>query len=147
MFAMRWLRVLFEFPVSCSPVDRIVRAALAYFGVVFAVGFVLGVVREGFVRPWFGTLGAIGIEAPAMLLACWWAARWVVGRFGLAARGARWRMGAVAFGLLMAAELGGSLVLRGMTAGEWLAHFGTAPGVLSLALFLAFAAMPVVVRR
>jgi hypothetical protein len=75
--------------------DRIVRAALAYFVAVFALGFVLGAVREGLVRPRFGTLGAIAIEAPAMLLACWWAARWVVGRFGVTAMGARWRMGAL----------------------------------------------------
>jgi hypothetical protein len=127
--------------------DRIVRAALAYFLAVFAVGFVLGVVREGIVRPRFGTLGALAMEAPAMLLACWWVARWLVGRFDVAARGARWRMGALAFGLLMVAELGGSLVLRGMAPGEWLAHFGTAPGALSLALFLAFAVMPALVRK
>lgn len=127
--------------------DRVVPAALAYFVAVFAVGFVLGVVREGIVRPRFGTLGAIAMEAPAMLLACWWAARWLVGRFGVAARGARWRMGALAFGLLMVAELGGSLVLRGMAPGAWLAHFATAPGALSLALFLAFAVMPVLVRK
>jgi hypothetical protein len=127
--------------------ERVVPAALAYFVAVFAVGFVLGVVREGIVRPRFGTLGAIAMEAPAMLLACWWAARWLVGRFGVAARGARWRMGALAFGLLMVAELGGSLVLRGMAPGAWLAHFATAPGALSLALFLAFAVMPVLVRK
>lgn len=127
--------------------DRVVRAALTYFGAVFVVGFVLGVIREGIVLPRFGTFGAIAIEAPVMLLACWWAARWVVRRFGLATLGARWRMGAAAFGLLMAAELAGSLVLRGMAPGEWLAHFATAPGALSLALFLAFAAMPVVVRK
>jgi hypothetical protein len=127
--------------------DRVVPAALAYFVAVFAVGFVLGVVREGIVRPRFGTLGAIAMEAPAMLLACWWAARWLVGRFGVAAMGARWRMGALAFGLLMVAELGGSLVLRGMAPGAWLAHFATAPGALSLALFLAFAVMPVLVRK
>ena len=127
--------------------DRVVRAALAYFVAVFAVGFVLGVVREGIVRPRFGTLGAIAIEAPAMLLACWWAARWVAGRFGVAARGARLRMGAVAFGLLLVAEFAGSLLLRGMAFREWLAHFGTAPGALSLALFVAFAVMPVVVRK
>lgn len=132
---------------ASETMDRIVRAALAYFLAVFAVGFVLGVVREGIVRPRFGTLGAIAMEAPAMLLACWWAARWLVGQFGVAARGARWRMGTLAFGLLMVAELGGSLVLRGMAPGAWLAHFATAPGALSLALFLAFAVMPVLVRK
>lgn len=127
--------------------NRIARAALAYFVAVFAVGFVLGVVREWLVRPRYGALAAIAIEAPAMLLACWCAARWAVGRFGVTGARERWRVGAMAFGLLMGAELADALVLRGMAPGEWLAHFGTAPGVLSLALFLAFAAMPVLVRR
>jgi hypothetical protein len=53
---------------------------LAYFAAVFAVGFVLGVGRELVVRPHLGTLASIMVEAPAMLLASWAAARWVVRR-------------------------------------------------------------------
>ena len=124
---------------------RVARAALAYFAAVFAVGFVLGIGRELVVRPQLGALAAILVEAPVMLVACWAAARWAVRRFGigLAVRG---RMGLLAFGLLMAAELAGSMGLRGMAPGEWLAHFATPPGLLSLVLFALFGAMPRIVR-
>ncbi|MCC7282795.1 MAG: hypothetical protein IT556_10455 [Acetobacteraceae bacterium] len=121
---------------------RIGRAALAYFAAVFAVGFVLGVVREMVVRPRLGATAAIALEAPAMLLATLLIACRVVRHFDLAAGGARLRTGLVAFALLMAAECAGSIALRGMTPSAWLAHFAEPDGVLSLALFLAFAAMP-----
>jgi hypothetical protein len=120
-------------------------AALAYFAAVFAVGFVLGVGRELVVRPYLGTLASIMVEAPAMLLACWGAARWVVRRFAVP-REARLRLGLLAFGLLMAAELVGSMGLRGMAPAEWVAQFATPPGLLSLVLFAGFAAMPRMVR-
>ena len=126
---------------------RVGRAALSYFLAVFGAGFALGVLREGVVRPRLGEFAAIAVEAPAMLLACWVAARWAVRRFAVAGRGERLRMGGLAFALLMVAELAGSVGLRGMAAAEWLAHFATPPGLLSLALFAAFATMPLLVRR
>ena len=126
---------------------RIARAALAYFAVVFAVGAVLGAVRETLVLPRYGPLGAVAVEAPAMLLACWIAARWVVRRFTVIGVGNRLRLGLVAFALLMVAELAGSIGLRGMAPGQWLAHFTEPAGFLSLALFVAFAAMPLILRR
>ena len=135
-----------------APPGRSVRphtlfAALAYFAAVFAVGFVLGVAREFVVRPRMGSFAAIMVEAPAMLLACWVFARWAVGRFSVVALGDRARMGGLAFALLMVAELVGSMVLRGLTPLGWLSHYATPPGFLSLSLFLAFAAMPLIVRR
>lgn len=126
---------------------RVGLAALAYFAAIFAVGFTLGVLRETVVRPWLGTLGAIVVEAPVMLLACWVAARWAVRRFAVVVLGDRLRMGLLAFALLMVAELAGSVGLRGMSPGQWLAHFATPPGFLSLSLFMAFAAMPLLMRR
>ncbi len=124
---------------------RVGRAALAYFAAVFAVGFVLGVGRELVVRPHLGTLASIMVEAPAMLLASWAAARWVVRRFAVPGE-ARLRLGMLAFGLLMAAELVGSMGLRGMGPGEWVGHFATPAGFLSLGLFVMFAAMPRLLR-
>jgi len=126
---------------------RVGRAALAYFAAVFAVGFALGILREFVVRPWLGTFAAIMVEAPGMLLACWVLARWAVGRFAVVVLDDRLRMGVLALGLLMVAELVGSMGLRGMAAGEWLAQFATPPGFLSLSLFVAFAALPLIVRR
>jgi len=125
---------------------RIARAALAYFAIVFAAGVVLGTVRETLVLPRFGPLGAVALEAPGMLLAIWLTARWAVRRFAVARMGDRLRMGGLAFAVLMLAEFAGSLALRGMSAGQWLAHFAEPAGFLSLSLFVAFAAMPVVVK-
>ncbi len=122
---------------------RVGRAALAYFAIIFAVGVVLGTAREMVVLPRFGPMGAVLLEAPAMLLACWLAARWAVRRFAV---NARVRMGLIAFALLLVAELAGSVGLRGMTPGEWLAHFGQPEGFLALSLFVAFGAMPVIVK-
>jgi hypothetical protein len=125
---------------------RVGRAALAYFAIVFAAGAVLGTVRELLVLPRFGPLGAVALEAPGMLLAVWLAARWAVRRFAVVRTGDRLRMGGLAFAVLMLAEFAGSLALRGMSPGQWLAHFAEPAGFLSLSLFVAFAAMPVVVK-
>jgi hypothetical protein len=122
-------------------------AAPAYFAIVFGIGFLLGAVRELVVQPRLGPVSAVMLEAPAMLLASWLAARWVVRRFAVIGTSSRLRLGFVAFALLMAAELAGSMGLRGMTPGQWLAHFTQPPGLLSLSLFAAFAAMPLIVRR
>ncbi len=122
---------------------RVARPALAYFAIVFAVGAVLGAAREMVVLPRFGPMGAVMLEAPAMLLACWLAARWAVRRFAVVARV---RMGLIAFALLMVAELAGSVGLRGMTPADWLAHFAQPEGFLALSLFVAFGAMPVIVK-
>ena len=122
---------------------RVGRAALAYFAIIFAVGVVLGTAREMVVLPRFGPMGAVLLEAPAMLLACWLAARWAVRWFAV---NARVRMGLIAFALLMVAELAGSVGVRGMTPGEWLAHFAQPEGFLALSLFVAFGAMPVIVK-
>lgn len=124
---------------------RVGRAALAYFAAVFAVGFALGIGRELVVRPHLGTLPAIVVEAPAMLLACWAVARWVVRRFVVPVD-ERLRLGLMAFGLLMVAELMGSIGLRGISVGEWVAHFATPAGLLSLALFVVFAVLPRMMR-
>jgi hypothetical protein len=53
-----------------------------------------------------------------MLLACWVSARLVVRRFAITTPGDRMRMGALAFALLIVAELLGSLALRGMSPGH-----------------------------
>ncbi len=125
---------------------RIARAALAYFAAVFAVGVALGTLRELLLRARLGTTGAIALEAPAMLLAAYLAARWAVRRFALSPGGARLRAGLLALALLLLIEAAGALALRGMTPLAWLSHFTEPAGTLSLALFLAFAAIPRLVR-
>jgi hypothetical protein len=91
-----------------------VGAAGAYFAVVFAAGFIAGSIRVLIVAPRLGRLGAVIIELPAMLAISWLICGWAVWRFGVPARlGARAVMGAIAFALLMLAELSVSVVVFG----------------------------------
>lgn len=122
---------------------RSVRAALLYFGLVFAVGCLLGPVRELWVAPRLGTLGAVLAEAPLMAVAMAAAARWAARRTDLpAAAGARLLAGLLALIPLALAELAGSVWLRGRSLGAYLAGLGTPAGIVSLALFALYAAMP-----
>lgn len=59
------------------------KAAIAYFSIVFAAGFLLGIVRVPLLVPPFGEHIAELMEMPLMLLAILFAARWTVQRFSL----------------------------------------------------------------
>ena len=54
-------------------------------------------------------------------------------------------MGIVAIGLLLPAEILGVLWVRGLSVRDYLTGLLTAPGVVSLLMFLLFAAMPTLV--
>src|SRR5215472_4629806 len=56
-------------------------------------------------------------------------------------------MGLVALAILAPAEIAGVLWVRGLSLREYLASFVTLPGVISLVMFLAFAAMPTLVGQ
>jgi len=122
-------------------------AGLAYFAIVFAVGIAMGTVRELAIRPHAGELASVAIEAPVILLASYLVARWLVRRFAIATIFARLLMGEVAFALLIVAALAGWVWLRGQSPADWVTHLGTPAGLLSLVLFAAFAAMPVLAGR
>ena len=55
--------------------------------------------------------------------------------------------GLVALGLLVPAELAGVVWVRGLSLHEYLASLVTAPGLVSLFMFLLFGAMPTLVAR
>lgn len=124
------------------------RAGTVYFAIVFAAGFVLGTIRTLFLLPRLGPFGAVLVELPFMLAISWLVCRWLVVRFAV---GELWTrrllMGVVAFILLLAAEVVLSLTLFGGTAAGFVASFGTPEGALGLAGQVAFAAMPLLVRR
>lgn len=126
----------------------VVGGGCLYFTLVFAAGWVLGPVRVLWLEPRIGEAAAVAAEAPLMLAATVLAARFVTGR-RTAPAGAPGRaaLGLVGFALLMAAEVVMSLSLRSLTFGQWFARFATVPGAISLALFLLFAAMPVLAGR
>ena len=55
------------------------KAAICYFGVVFGIGFVLGVIRILLLVPMLGERVAELVEMPFMVLASLIAARWIGG--------------------------------------------------------------------
>ncbi len=120
-----------------------VKAGGAYFAVVFACAFVLGVVRVTVVAPRLGPTAAVMLETPIVLTISWLAC----GRIGLGLDlGARAVMGAAAFVLLMTVEFAMSILLFGQSAAAWLSALATTPGAIGLAGQMAFGVMPVVRR-
>jgi hypothetical protein len=127
---------------------RALKAGVIYFLLVFAVGWVLGPIRELWAVPHFGPMAAMLSEAVIMLIAMIVAARWVIRRFHVPQTlGATLSIGLIAIGLLFPAEISGVLWVRGPSLQEYLASFATAPGIISLQIFLLFGAMPTIVMR
>src|SRR5437660_1639436 len=127
---------------------RALKAGVIYFLLVFAVGWVLGPIRELWAVPHFGRMAAMLSEAVIMLIAMIVAARWVIRRFNVPQTlGATLPIGLIAIGLLFPAEIAGVLWVRGLSLQEYFASFVTGPGVISLLMFLLFAAMPTLVTR
>jgi hypothetical protein len=127
---------------------RALKAGVIYFLLVFAVGWILGPIRELWAVPHLGRVTAMLSEAVIMLVAMIVAARWVIRRFAVPqALGATLSTGLVAIGLLFPAEIAGVLLVRGLSLHDYLESFATAPGVISLVTFLLFALMPTLVGR
>lgn len=131
---------------AMAHVRSVVLAALAYWATVFAIAFVLGTVRTGWLAPRLGDLAATLCELPLVLTASWLGARHVTRRFAVSAAGAALAMGLIAFALLMLAELALALTLAGQSAGQWAAGLMTPAGALGLAGQVGFALMPWWVR-
>jgi hypothetical protein len=121
------------------------RAVVAYFAIVFAAGFALGTLRVLTLAPHLGETGAVLIELPVMLAVSWLACGAVLARWRVPP-GWRHRLatGGVAFALLMAAELGVSVLAFSRSVAEHLATYRTWGAALGLAAQVAFAAMPLV---
>lgn len=126
--------------------QAVLRAAAAYAGVVFALGFVFGTVRTLLLVEAVGPLRAVSIELPLILAAAYLVCRWAVRRWRVPpAVAARVGMGAAAFGLLMAAEIALSRFGFGQSLGDYLMSYRQPEKLLGLAGQLVFAAMPLLV--
>ncbi|MBX7528024.1 hypothetical protein [Qipengyuania vesicularis] len=126
------------------------RAGTAYWAMVFALGFVLGTVRVLWGAEAIGETAFILIELPVMLAASTLAARWLLRRFAIDTAGEALAMGALAFALLILAELALATGLSGMTAREWLMEAWQVPGIygtLGQILFGLIPSLLIVARR
>lgn len=119
------------------------QAGLAYFTGVFALAFLLGVLRRMFLTPMLGAVGAVLLELPILLVFSWVIAGRIDQRMQIPAR---WReralIGIVAFSVLMLAEIGLAVAAFAMSLPEYLQNFQSLEGVIGLAGQLVFAVIP-----
>ena len=114
----------------------------AYFGLVFGVGFLLGIVRVLAVEPRLGERWAELAEAPLMLTAIILSARFVVRRFPAARRAGYFVSGGVALLLLVLVEFSVVLGIRGLSLGEYFAERDSVAGGVYVLMLAIFAVMP-----
>jgi hypothetical protein len=119
------------------------RPAVAYFAIVFGIGFAFGTVRTLYVVPRLGARTAELLEVPLMLAAIYIAARWLLRRFPVARepKGAL-RIGVGALAFLLTAEVTLGLVLRGGSVVEVLFDRDIASGTAYYAALCAFGLLP-----
>lgn len=121
---------------------RVLRVAVLYWAIVFALGFVLGTIRVLWIAPALGLMTATALELPVMLAASWIASGWLMRHFGLRAGGEALAAGLLAFVLLMAAECALAVVLAGQSPAQWLAGLAAPHAALGLAGQVVFALLP-----
>jgi hypothetical protein len=93
---------------------RVAKAGV--INIVFAVGWILGPIRELWAVPRFGRVMALLCEAIIILIVMFVADRWVMRRFNLPPTlGSTIPMGLVAFATLVPAEWAGVLWVRGFS--------------------------------
>lgn len=118
-----------------------ISAAIRYFAIIFALGFVLGTVRTLVIVPYTGATVAVLMELPFMLTVSWLVARRIVRRADFAPRTAL-SLGALAFVLLMLAEAMLAATLGNWSLAYWLAGLFHTPGWIGLAGQVAFGLFP-----
>jgi hypothetical protein len=122
---------------------RAIQAGLLYCAIVFAAGFVLGVIRTMWVSPLSGELVAVALEAPVMLAIAWVACGWIAERLDISERFVdRLVMGGVALASMILAECGVAILAGGRGLGEYFLTYSREGILLGLLAQLGFAVFP-----
>lgn len=122
----------------------VIRAALTYLAVVFAVAFLMGTVRVLWLIPLIGEMRAVLIEVPILLAVSWSVAGAVLRRRPLSGLASRAAMGALAFFGLMALEFAVGRFGFGQSLAGMLAAMGQPAGLIGLAGQIGFALIPMI---
>ena len=120
------------------------RTGAIYGLFAFMLGFVLGTVRVLAIAPALGAEGAVLVELPLMLAACWWWSGRIARPPHMARRGDGVLLGLVGLAVLLAGECAVGVLLMGMTPSAWLDEFSRAPAALGLAAQVIAMAMPAI---
>ena len=122
--------------------------AVAYFGLVFSIGFVLGAIRVSLLVPRIGVRLAELLEMPVMIAASIWSARFVVRRFDLpTSHRVRLQVGVMAFALLVGAEFAFAYYFQGLSPLKYIASRDVVSGPIYIASLALFAVLPMLVLR
>jgi hypothetical protein len=121
---------------------RIILSSLIYFGIVFAAGFLLGVVRIFWLVPALGERQAELLEMPVMLVVSYLASGYILNRIDLPDVKSACMAGAIALFILLALEFTVVLQLRGMSIGEYLGSRDPLSGAAYVFSLLVFGALP-----
>jgi len=127
---------------------QILKAGVLYFAFVFGAGFVLGTIRTLWVVPRVGTRTAELMEMPIMLAVTILAARWTVLRLSVPPMpSVRLGMGCMALVLMLVAEFGFVLWIRGFSIRDYLSTRDPVSGAAYYLMLVVFAVMPLLVAR
>lgn len=131
-----------------SRVRTITMASISYFALVYAAGFVLGIIRTFAVTPHLGERWAELLEMPIMLVVIVLASRFTIHHFSCGATLMnRVLIGAIALALLLAAEVTGIWLLRGQSVSESIAERDPVSGIAFLVMMLVYALAPLFMRE
>jgi hypothetical protein len=110
---------------------------------VFAIGFVLGVLRTLWLVPLVGERLAELLELPVVVIASWAIARVLMrGRAAALGVGQAGAVGLLALALLLLAEVAVVVLLRAESVAEYVAERDPVAGTAYVGALLLFAAMP-----
>jgi type IV secretory pathway TrbD component len=124
------------------------KAGALYFALVFGAGFVLGTIRMLWVVPRIGARTAELAEMPIMLLVSIAAARWTVLHLAVPREApVRLGMSCIALALMLIAEFGLVLWLRGLSIRQYVATRDPVSGTVYYLMLVVFAAMPLLVLQ
>lgn len=119
-----------------------------YFAMVFAAGFLLGVIRVLWAVPRFGPRASELVEAPIMIVVSALAARWLVRRNRNTTGWIYWlEVGLIGLGLMLLVEFTFVLWLRGLTLAEYLASRDPLSSAAYFTSLGVYAVLPLVLSR
>ena len=129
-------------------VPRSVQAGIAFYVLLFGLGFLLGVLRQILVQHGWSRDLLVLLEIPLLLAYAWWVTGWAVQRFAVPTdQAARLMMGGVMLALLRLSEavIGSTLTGAGFFA--QLIPVGSLMGAVELAAQMACALFPLLHAR
>jgi len=127
---------------------RAIAAGALYFLLIFLLGMALGTVRILLTEPRLGPVPSVLLELPFMITASWFICGWLIRYlFVPATLSDRAAMGALAFLLLMGAELALSVFAVGGTVEGHFADYLEAAPFIGLLGQITYAAFPLLRAR